>query len=505
MSRTPAETEAYALQLIAQVIESAKTQKLKSEYEIPAGEPGALNPPYPWQVKFHNAGAKFNERAVICANQTGKTRTCSAEVAIHLTGKYPPWWTGHKFTKPNDWIACGNTNEDVRNIQQKALLGMMEEGLRTPGGTGWIPKDLIGSCGFRQCGIPNVVDTVRIKHVSGGDSILMFKSYEQGAVKFQGLELDGAWMDEEPPLHLDDIFSEIRTRLITRNGYLMFSRTPLFGMSKIIRHFLDGGPGIWWIAATWEEAPHLSKEVQERYSQTYLDYEVDARTKGVPMLGSGGVYPVPDELIAIDPFPIPDYFRRINGIDFGITHAFALVCVAYDADTDVIYVYDCHKQTGETTSYHAQSIKSRGQWIPVSFPHDGLAREKGTGTTLKAQFMAHGVNMLPVHATHEDLEKVQHGKTREPATMDLLDRMRTGRFKVFRHLHEWFQEKRMLHRKDGKIVARDDDLESATRYACMMLRYAVSDAEVQESRYRKTSGVDLDYDPNAEYSHTGTM
>ena len=50
--------------------------------------------------------------------------------------------------------------------------------------------------------------------------------------------------------------------------------------------------------------------------------------------------------------------------------------------------------------------------------------------------------------------------------------MRTGRFKVFKHLNEWFDEKRMLHRKDGKIVPERDDIESATRYAVMMLRCA---------------------------------
>ena len=50
--------------------------------------------------------------------------------------------------------------------------------------------------------------------------------------------------------------------------------------------------------------------------------------------------------------------------------------------------------------------------------------------------------------------------------------MRTGRFKVFNHLNDWFEEKRMLHRKDGKIVPERDDIESATRYAVMMLRCA---------------------------------
>ena len=56
--------------------------------------------------------------------------------------------------------------------------------------------------------------------------------------------------------------------------------------------------------------------------------------------------------------------------------------------------------------------------------------------------------------------------------MDMLDRMHTGRLKVFSHLTEWFEEFRLYHRKDGKVVKEMDDLMSATRYALMMIRFA---------------------------------
>ena len=50
--------------------------------------------------------------------------------------------------------------------------------------------------------------------------------------------------------------------------------------------------------------------------------------------------------------------------------------------------------------------------------------------------------------------------------------METGRFKVFEHLNDWFEEFRLYHRKDGKVVKEGDDLMAATRYALMMLRFA---------------------------------
>ena len=196
---------------------------------------------------------------------------------------------------------------------------------------------------------------------------------------------------------------------------------------------------------------------------TYLDHEVDARTRGVPMLGTGGVYTVPDEQIKCKPFEIPEYFRRLVGIDFGIDHPFAAVWIAYDADNDIIYVTDCYKERSQTASYHSEAIKSRGRWIPVAWPHDGMIRDKGGGVALKDQFLARGVNMLPESARYDDAKG--GGQPREPATIDILDRMRTGRFKVFAHLEECFAKKRLLLRKDGQIVAKDVDLESATRYS----------------------------------------
>jgi hypothetical protein len=50
--------------------------------------------------------------------------------------------------------------------------------------------------------------------------------------------------------------------------------------------------------------------------------------------------------------------------------------------------------------------------------------------------------------------------------------METGKFKVFSSLLDWFEEFRLFHRKDGKVVKEGDDLLAATRYGIMMLRFA---------------------------------
>ena len=77
--------------------------------------------------------------------------------------------------------------------------------------------------------------------------------------------------------------------------------------------------------------------------------------------------------------------------------------------------------------------------------------------------------------------------------MAMLDRMKTGRFKVFAHLGEWFEEFRLYHRKDGLIVKERDDLISATRVGLMMLRQASSPDDAASA----PAAADGDYDPLA--------
>jgi len=115
-----------------------------------------------------------------------------------------------------------------------------------------------------------------------------------------------------------------------------------------------------------------------------------------------------------------------------------------------------------------------GQWIPVAWPHDGLQQDKGSGLELRRQYLDHGVNMLSTYAAYEDDRK----NSLEPALIDMLEYMKSGRFKVFRHLESWLEEFRLYHRKDGKVVKEKDDALSASRYAFMMRRYAAPKALV---------------------------
>ena len=487
-------------------------------------------PPYPWQVTWHDAGADNVERAIIAANQVGKTRTIAAEVGVHNTGIYPSWWKGRRFDCPNEWFVSGETNKSTRDICQRALLGKIQED-RAPTGEGWIPKSLIGLYKFRTVGIPDVLDTVQVRHIasihleayldgrmtaeqaSDGWSEIQFMSHEMGDTKFQGVPKHGCWLDEEPYGGDDAIYNECLARLLKRRGIMLWSRTPLFGRTKMVQRFAQGGKGIFYISAGWKhDAPHLSAEEKARLIANYPAAEGDTRSTGRPLMGGGGIYTANPKLYTCEPFPIPRHWRKIIGLDFGLRHAFAIVCIAHDADNDVVIVHDAYKVQGQTPIYHSGAIRARGgeavvrgmggrggtgRGIPVAWPHDGELREKGSAKRLADHYLEHGVNLLPVQACYT--EDKLGAQPREPITNQILERMLTGRLRVFAHLTDLLEELSSLHRDrkpPHRIVAEFDDEESALRMAVMMLRYAASEAELGAHR-QPGKVVMVGYDPLA--------
>jgi hypothetical protein len=61
----------------------------------------------------------------------------------------------------------------------------------------------------------------------------------------------------------------------------------------------------------------------------------------------------------------------------------------------------------------------------------------------------------------------------EPVVAEVLERMGTGRLKIFSTCTSLIEELRDLHRRDGKIQAIRDDCWKALSYAVMMKRYAI--------------------------------
>ncbi len=442
--------------------------------------------PYPKQRTFHAAGAMKRERMLKAGNQQGKTLGAGAEFAMHLTGQYPDWWTGKRFDRPIAAWASGVTGESTRDNPQRILLGRVGRE-----GTGWIPKDCIISIKAAR-GTADAVDTVLVRHASGGISQLQFKSYEKGREKWQGESLDLVWFDEEPPI---DIYMEGMTRTNATRGIIMITFTPLLGISDVVRRYLmEPSDDRIVVSMTIHDALHYSEEERQRIIDSYPEHERDARAMGVPILGSGRIFPVAEDSIKIPAPNIPSHWPRIVGIDFGWDHPTAAAWLAWDRDLDVVYVYDAYRVRKEKALVHAAAIRARGSWIPVAWPHDGLQHDKGAGEQLAEQYRSHGLNMLHERAQYEETESENETQNSrfsvEAGVSDMLDRMQTRRLLVAEHLHDWFEEFRLYHRKDGKIVKENDDLISATRYGIMMLRYAATNTTIKmPNPHRRRAGL----------------
>jgi phage terminase large subunit-like protein len=419
--------------------------------------------PYPKQIEFHAARAAKSERLLRAGNQNGKTFAGAADMAYHLTGLYPEWWTGRRWNRPVMAWAGSDTGETTRDNPQRALFGIVGEI-----GTGAIPARLIEHAQPAR-GVSGLLDYAKIQHVSGGVSTIRLKYYEQGRQKWQGPPVDVLWLDEEPPA---DIYSEAKARTIATRGIISVTFTPLLGMTDVVREFLmtPNAEQI-DINMTIDDALHIPAEERARIIASFPAHEREARTKGVPILGSGRIFPVSEESITVEPFTLPKHFVQIAGIDFGWDHPSAAARIAWDRDSDIIYVTHTHRAREQTPVLFAGAVRHWGGWLPWAWPHDGLQHDKGSGDQLMQQYRAQGLNMCNERATFDD-----GSNGVEAGVMDMLDRMQTGRLKVFSTLTDWFDEFRLYHRKDGKIVKEADDLLSATRYAIMMKRYATRDS-----------------------------
>ena len=449
--------------------------------------------PYAYQVKFHNSdgfqtpGKPASQRLLMAANKVGKTLCAAMEIAIHATGRYPAWWKGTRFASAPEILVCGLTNDSVRDLGQRELLGDPTDPQAL--GTGTIPAECIGKL-RTKAGVQNAYDSVRVRHVSGGFARVYFRAYEQGWKKFQGVAFEVCWPDEEPPI---DIWSQLLRATIARPGAIIFcTLTPEEGMTEVVTGFTDNlQKGQALVGATWDDAPHLSPDVKAQRLAAMRPHERDMRSKGIPLQGAGAIFPIPDEQIAIDPFEIPRHWPQIIGVDFGIStqHPFSAARWAWDRDADVKYLTHEYQTTDDLPAAHADAISSWGKWIPVAWPHDGLNREKGSGDELHMIYRRKGVNLLPWNATNPPVigqTEGDGGISVEASVLAMLDDMYQGKIKVFRSCPQWFREKRLYHRDlKAKIVRLNEDLICASRYGHMMVRHA----RVESVRARRTERV----------------
>jgi phage terminase large subunit-like protein len=413
--------------------------------------------PHDKQREFHNLGKDANERIFLGGNRTGKSLCGIAEVSFHLTGNYPEWWQGYRFSKPISACAASISSADTREYLQYQYLGNPSANIQ-----GFIHKSYILRATTKQ-GVAETIDTAYIRHVSGGVSKLRFKSYDQGREKFQGTKDDLFHFDEEPPM---DVYSEALMRLVgvgKAPGLMICTMTPLKGMSGLMMRFFGEAAapqgvvqdGKVFLTVSWDDNPYIPQPEKERLRKSTPPHELEAREKGIPSLGSGMVYPVSESEIIVDPFEIPAYWPKVYGLDFGWTAPTAATFIAHDRDADIAYIYAEYAASQLTPQSHASNLfQMEADWIPGWCDPAGQQSSQKDGEALITMYLKSGLTITKAN------------NSKESGVQMVLERMQTGRLKIFKNCVKTITELRVYARDDNGIIKKGNDhLMDAMRYA----------------------------------------
>lgn len=413
---------------------------------------------YPKQIDFFNAGKDWTERGFVAANRVGKSEAGAYETCCHATGIYPDWWTGWKLNRPGLIWVGGDTAATVRDIIQKKLIGEFNDI-----GSGIIPKDkiIIEDCKIRR-GIADAYEILKIRHITGGETTIILKTYEQGRATWQGTEVDFIWVDEECP---QDVYGEALMRLMTTHGRMITTFTPLQGVTDLVLSLLDNSQEtesehkVYVAICSWDDVPHLTKEEKAMMLARTPPALREARSKGVPTVGSGLIYPIDQKNIAIDDFKIPPYWKKLYGFDVGWNNT-AAIFGAWDIENDIIYIYSEHKRGGEEGEdmplVHATAIQARGKWIKGVIDPAARGRNQIDGENLYMIYRKHGLKISPAD------------NSVEAGICEVWERLNSGKLKVFKSCTMTLRELSLYCRDEkGKIKKTHDHLLDGLRYLCM--------------------------------------
>lgn len=438
---------------------------------------------YKKHILFMNASGEYSQLAIIAANRVGKTFMGAYLMALHLTGLYPDWYKGRRFTDSISAWAASVTSEATKKVLQFELMGNFNDM-----GSGMIPKDQIVSV-VKKIGVHEAYETVYVRHTSGGLSELNFKSYDQGRDTFQGTKKQVIWLDEEPSD--GDIYTECLTRTAGGehdSGLIYCTFTPLSGLSPVVLSFLPNGvfdehipPNRFVINVGWNDVPHLSEQWKKDAAASYKPHERDARTKGLPCLGAGAIYPYLESDIVVQPFKIPEFWPKGYGMDVGINRT-AVCWVAKDPNSGTFYIYSEYYAADGIPAVHASAIKSRGDWMTGVIDPSSDRRSPTDGKNLLHIFFAEGLRL------------VKADNAMESGMAAVCQLFETGRLKVFSTCTHWFDEFRKYRRDTKGEIPRhlQDHLMDAMRYFFVTGVYYM-DTEPDERddyHYSSRSGCD---------------
>lgn len=419
---------------------------------------------YSKHMAFFQGGAKYPQRLFSAANRVGKTICGAYETTLHLTGLYPDWWKGRRFSHPVNAWAVGQTQDTVTKILQYELLGANGDF-----GSGMIPKEQLDFATLPAASKVGVgVSGFRVKHAAGGYSSLSFRSAEQGVLAMTGTSLHFCWADEPLPL---PIYAELITRLAVEKGSFIMTSTPILGLDAMLMAFCEGEWKLGEVSefksiysATWDDVPHLDEDTKRQLLSSYPAYQRACRSTGTPMLGVGAVFPFSEEQITCDDFAIPSSWKKVDGLDVGWRMT-ARVGIAVNPDTSEAYVYRTYAMGELRPNEHRRSWETIPDWVPICIDPAAHGRGQADGEQIFEQLEEMGLNLINAD------------NAREASFLRATEMFTAGKLKVFKGAGRALVSEllNLARGENGKVKdASSKHLTDAFRYALMGLDHAVS-------------------------------
>lgn len=447
--------------------------------------------PYPVFEEFHQLGAipEVRVRFLMAANRIGKSVSCFAETAMHATLTYPDWWEGYRYTDKNMviWVGARSSN-DLSRLKRGFLSGQKAF-------APFIHPSLI----LKE---NNTTNEFTLKNALGGQTLLVFKTCDGGVEKknsqssWTGENVSFIWIDEPPPMN---VLNEANTRITkTSEGdkSMMVISSTCVELSEFFLYVterideeeivVDGvkilknrqcalAPkeiyeGRVYITASLDDAPHLSEEEQKRMIASWPAHERQARSTGIPIIGSGLVFPLLEKAVTYVPFDFPSHFPHLGGMDFGEGNDLdVLLLGAFDRTKETLYIYfeyAVRQKRPNEIIYDLLQMKQAEafKWATIVADTSGNKKSVETGNSLRDLYEKSSIHKIRmVNAEKRDKSARVH---------DVYQRLANGTLKISKECRGLLNEIRTYSYKNNVLQDGNDHHIDALLYMVGGLKYA---------------------------------
>lgn len=451
-------------------------QRLEAEEAIEAiayareNNPLAFYKPHVKQRALHSFTTQT--KCFYAGNQAGKTWCGLADDIIQAIDRDAVPKHLLKYKKFEPPFLCRIMAESFP-VLENALLQKLQE---------LVPKDQLmgGSWGASE-GSPGAYDkNSRVLHFAN-ESKFFFNTYEQDVRKLGAATLDRTHFDEEPPLAH---FNECRLRVMVRSGDLIFTMTPLFGLSwtfdqqwqkrgEEVARDVYVAEDLSIVTADMSENPALGEKEIELALAGMSDEEKVARKEGRHVALHGLIYSDFKKDRHVTPQrPIPENVNVVVGIDPGMRHPAAVVWIYLTPD-DTMVVFEAQRFSGMSAAQvckRIQEINEAHGVHPLYYVIDPNARNKEhqTGRSLQMEYADNGiVTIAGQNAVTAGINRVRERFQKntlfvQANCVEMIDELQKYRWKAPPRSGEATRE---------APVKLEDDLVDALRYAVMSRPY----------------------------------